>query len=322
KIDKEARKATMANHSALHLLQAALQRVVGSHVHQAGSFVCAQYGRFDFTHFEKVSAEQLSQIEDMVNKVIAANYPVVTDLMDLEEAKNSGAMALFDEKYDEVVRVVSMGDFSKELCGGTHVRNTAEIGCFKIESEESIGSGIRRITVVTGYGAYQYSLNLQNMLNDVATRMKMTSVTGVVNKVQSMIDENASLKQTIGQLKNQLLLAQADEIVSEAEEVNGLKVLVKAVECESSQVKNLAQSLISKLKEGVVFVGTVNEGKVMFVAECSKQAQAQGFKASDLVKKAAVICGGNGGGRPDEASAGGKDSSKFEEAMSEIRNLF
>ncbi len=321
-IDKKARKEIMANHSSLHLLQAALQKVVGSHVHQAGSFVCAQYGRFDFTHYEKVTSEQLREIEELVNKVIAAGYPVVTTLMDLDDAKNSGAMALFDEKYDDVVRVVSMGEFSRELCGGTHVKNTAEIGSFKIQSEESIGSGIRRITCVTSYGAYEYSLSLQDKLNEAASMLKLTSVSGVIGKVQQMLDENASLKQTIGQLKNQLMLAQADEIVNEAKEKDGLKVLVKGVDCESSQVKSLAQTLISKMGEGVVFVGTVNEGKVMFVAECSKLAQQKGFRASDLVKKAAVICGGNGGGRPDEASAGGKDASKFDEALKEIEKLF
>ena len=215
-----------------------------------------------------------------------------------------------------------MGEFSKELCGGTHVKSTGEVGNFRIESEESIGSGIRRITVLTGYNAYKYAIGQQDMLNQIAGMLKMNSLTGVVGKVNAALEENVSLKQTIGGLKNQMMLLQADEILSEAFEHGELKVLVKKVDCESGQLKNLAQTLIGKLKEGVVFLGCVNEGKVMFVAECSPKAQSEGYKASDLVKKAAQICGGNGGGRPDEASAGGKDASKITDALSEIRNLF
>lgn len=321
-INVEERKATMANHSAVHLLQAALQKVVGSHVHQAGSYVSSEYARFDFTHFEKVTAEQLKEIEDIVNREIAANYPVVTDLMNIDEAKQTGAMALFDEKYDEIVRVVSMGNVSKELCGGTHVKNTAEIGSFKIVSEESIGSGIRRITLVTSYGAYKYALQQQNTLNEIAGLLKLNSVTNVVNKVSQMLDENAGLRQTISQLKNQLLAANADELAANAIEKDGMKVLVTKVDCESSQVKGLANLLLSKMKEGIVFLAAENEGKVMFAAKCSQKAIDNGYKASDLVKQAAIICGGNGGGRADEASAGGKDVTKLEEAVKAVRQLF
>jgi alanyl-tRNA synthetase len=321
KIDEHARALIRANHSSVHLLQAALQRVVGSHVHQAGSFVCADYARFDFTHFEKVSAQQLKEIEKLVNEEIAKALPVVTDLMDLEKAKTSGAMALFDEKYDDVVRVVSMGDFSKELCGGTHVANTSEIGLFKIVSEESIGSGIRRITSKTSLGAYQEVMAQQQLLEEAAAALKVTNFNAINEKIRNLQQDNASLNKTISELKNKLSAAEGEEMLNKAEEKDGLKFLIAQVDNDSSELKNLADQLISKLHEGVVLIYNDRDNKQMFVASCSEKAIEKGFKAGDIIKKACTICGGNGGGRPNMATGGGKDSSKVAEAVSEVRAL-
>ena len=314
-IDSHARQLIRANHSSVHLLQAALQKVVGSHVHQAGSFVCADYARFDFTHFEKVTASQLAQIEEMVNQQIAQAVEVVTDLMDLDKAKNSGAMALFDEKYDDVVRVVSMGDFSKELCGGTHVANTSEIGLFKIVSEESIGSGIRRITSKTSLGAYRETLAQQRMLEEAAADLKVTSLGAVNEKIRNLIQDNSLLNKTISELKSKLSAAEGDEMLNKAVEKDGLKFLIAQVDNDNSELKPLADQLISKLHEGVVLVYNDRDNKQMFVASCSDKAVEKGYRAGDIIKTVCTVCGGNGGGRPTMATGGGKDSGKIAEAI-------
>ena len=320
KVDGIQRNLIKANHSSVHLLQAALQKVVGSHVHQAGSYVCADYARFDFTHYEKVTEQQLKEVERLVNLQISYNLPVVTEIMDVEAAKHSGAMALFDEKYDDEVRVVSMGDFSKELCGGTHVSNTSEIGVYKIVTEESVGSGIRRITSKTSFGAYQEYLALQQQLEQLAGMVKVTSLPKINEKVEGLIADNASLNKQINELKDKLNASASDEIVKEAVDNGSVKVLIKKVDVESSEVKPLASQLAEKLHDGVVLLYTVTD-KVMFVAACSESAVKQGFTASNIVKTAAVACGGNGGGRADLASAGGKDVSKVEEAVKAVKQL-
>ncbi|MDO4377537.1 MAG: alanine--tRNA ligase [Erysipelotrichia bacterium] len=320
-INVEDRNLIRANHSALHLLQAALQKVVGNHVHQAGSFVCKDYGRFDFTHYEKVSNEQLKEIEQLVNEVIARKLPVVTDVMDIERAKHSGAMALFDEKYEDVVRVVNMGDFSKELCGGTHVTNTSEIGLFKIISEESVGSGIRRITVKTNYGAYLEDAMQQQLLLGLAEMLKVTNVGKIEEKLQQILRENNQLNQTIKELKEKLSASASQDLLKEATVINGYNVLIKKVEMENSEIKPLAQQLAEKMSDAVVLLYTVNGEKVTFVAACSPQTIARGVKASAVVKSAAQATGGNGGGKDDLASAGGKDSSKLSQAIEAVKEL-
>ncbi len=321
KINLEDRNLIRANHSSLHLLHAALHQVVGSHVNQAGSFVCKDYGRFDFTHYEKLSDSQIKEIERLVNEKISKKLKVVTELMSIDEAKKTGAVALFDEKYDDVVRVVSMGDFSKELCGGTHVANTSEVGIFKIVSEESIGSGIRRITSKTNFKAYEEYLSLQQLLESLADDLRVNSITKVSEKLQQVLKENSELNKTINELKDKLSVFTSEELIKEAVETDGLKVVIAKVDVDNSELKILAQTLVEKLKDGIAFVYTVNSGKILFAAACSKSAMAKGIKASDLVKTAAVICGGNGGGRPDSASAGGKDVSKLSEAINKIKEM-
>ncbi len=321
KINKHERDLIKANHSSLHLLQAALQKVVGSHVHQAGSYNCKDYGRFDFTHYEKVTNEQLKAIERIVNEQISLKLPVVTQLLEIEEAKATGAMALFDEKYDDIVRVVSMGEFSKEFCGGTHVSNTSEIGLFKIVSEESVGSGIRRITSKTNFGAYLEMVNQQAMLEKAANSLKVNSIAKVNEKIDTLLADNADLNKTIGELKNKLAAAESEEILKEAVENDGLKMLIKQVEIASNEVKPMAEQLVNKLHDAVVLLYTNANGKVMFCAGCSASAIAKGYSASAIVKLAAQTCGGNGGGRNEIASAGGKDASKLADAVDAVKTM-
>lgn len=321
KINAEDRNLIKANHSSLHLLHAALHEVIGSHVNQAGSYVCKDYGRFDFTHYEKLSDSQIKEIERLVNEKISNKLAVVTELMSIEEARKSGAVALFDEKYDDEVRVVSMGEFSKELCGGTHVANTSEVGIFKIISEESIGSGIRRITSKTNYKAYEEYLALQQLLESLAVALKVNSITKVSEKLKQLLKENNDLNKTINELKDKLSVFASEDLVKEAIEADGLKVIISKVNVDSSELKTLAQTLVEKLKDGVAFIYSLNDEKVLFTAACSQSAIAKGIKASDLVKTAAVICGGNGGGRPDLASAGGKDIDKLAEALNKVKEI-
>ncbi len=318
--DFEKRQRTRANHSSLHLLQSALRTVLGTHVAQAGSYNCPEYGRFDFNHYEKVSDEQLKQIEYLVNQMIQADAPVVTEVLPVEEAKKTGAIALFDEKYGDSVRVVTMGDFSKEFCGGTHVSSTGNLGVFKIVSEESIGSGVRRITSITKLDAYEAFKKEEDYLIETAALLKMKNYQGLQERIRTLLEENAVLKKEAADARQKALAANAMEKAAKAENINGLSVLVlQESGLEPGAMKGYAEQLRNKLENGLVFVSSVNEGKVTFVCAASKEAIARGLKAGDLVRKAAQLCGGNGGGRPDMAQAGGKDIQAVDAAISQIR---
>ena len=318
--DFERREKTRASHSSLHLLQAALKRIIGDHVQQAGSFCGPDYARFDFTHYQKVTDEELHAIEHRVNEMIAAGAPVSTEVMDIDAAKNSGAIALFDEKYGDNVRVVTMGDFSKELCGGTHVANTGEIGVFKIVSEESIGSGVRRITVRTKLGAYEDFKAAEDYLYECAGVLKMQSYAEMKEKIMQLQDEIAQLRRENAQAREQALAARADSQLSHAEAINGLNVLfVRMDDAETDELKSHAELLRNKMQNGLVFLTSVKGEKVTFVCAASKEAIARGFKAGDLVKAAAQVTGGNGGGRPDMAQAGGRNVAAVAEALETVR---
>ena len=320
-VDVQRRIRTMANHSCVHLMQSALKKIVGDHIAQAGSYVCQDYARFDFTHFEKVSDQQLKEVEALVNDFVMAKFPVHTEVMAIEEAKHSGAIALFDEKYGDEVRVVSMGEVSKELCAGTHVHNTQDIGVFKIVSEESIGSGIRRITAKTGYAAYQEFVSEQDVLKTIAAQLKMNSLNGVSEKVAGVLEENAALKKEIGQLNQKMMVFKADDMVNHAETVNGLNIILEKVSgLDGQAMKNLAETLRNKCEKSFIFLANPSEGKVTYVCACSKVAIAKGIKAGDFVKMAAQMSQGNGGGRPDMAQSGGKDGSKVDEVFALIRS--
>ena len=314
--DYVARQKTRANHSSLHLLQAALKKVLGDHVAQAGSYNCPDYGRFDFTHFEKPTDEELHEVERLVNEKINEDLPVTTEVLSLEDAKNTGATALFDEKYGDTVRVVSMGDFSKEFCGGTHVANTGDLGVFRIVSEESVGSGIRRITCETKMKAYEAFKKEEDYLHEAAALLKMKNWEGLKDRITKLLDENAALRKEVAEANSKAMAANADAEAAKAEEINGLSCLFLALkDFDSANMKNYAETLRNKMKNGFVFLANDAGGKVVFVAASSKEAIAKGAKAGDIVKAVAQLCGGNGGGRPDMAQAGGKDASKIEESI-------
>ena len=320
-IDLEKRKMTTRNHSACHLLQSALKTVLGDHIAQAGSYVCDEYVRFDFTHFEKISEANLKEVEALVNKFIAKKDDVVIELLSLEDAKKTNATALFDEKYGDVVRVVTMGDVSKEFCGGCHVGNTAELGVFKIESEESVGSGVRRIVGKTSYAAYEAFIEYENTLKDLASMLKLNGIVKVPGKVEQLINEKNDLLKKCAELNAQLLNAKASEFAAEAVEHNNLKYLVKVVnDLDGNAMKNLSASLMDHMQEGVIFLGGVCDEKVVFVARASKSAVSNGVHAGNLIKLAASVCDGKGGGKPDLAQGGGKNCAALDDAMSTIKN--
>ena len=315
----EDRQKTRANHSSLHLLQAALKQVLGDHIAQAGSYNCPEYGRFDFTHFEKPTDEQLHEVERIVNEKINEDLKVKTQVLAIEEARKTGATALFDEKYGDFVRVVYMGDFSREFCGGTHVANTGDLGSFRIVSEESVGSGVRRITCETKMKAYESFKKEEDYLNDTAKLLKMKNWEGLQERIQKLLDENASLRKQVNEANNKAMASEADSYLSKAEEINGIKTLVlKLKDADTKGLKEFAETLRNKMNGGIVAVANETSDKVTFVVACGKDAISAGYKAGDLVKKAAVVCGGNGGGRPDMAQAGGKDVTKIDEALKTV----
>ena len=318
--DYAARQRTRANHSSLHLLQAALRQVLGDHIAQAGSYNGPDYGRFDFTHFEKPTAEQLKEVERIVNEKINEDLPVTTQVLPIEEAKKTGATALFDEKYGDTVRVVSMGDFSKEFCAGTHVNNTGDLGSFHILSEESVGSGVRRITSVTKMKSYDSFKQEEETLEDLAALLKLKKADGLHERIAKLLEENNELKKEVAAANEKALQADAESKLAQAKEINGLHVLtVKLKNFDAGELKKYAELLRNKMQDGFVFVADETNGKVVFVAASSKAAIAKGLKAGDIVKKAAQICGGNGGGRPDMAQAGGRDVAKIDEAIAAVK---
>ena len=319
-IDAQRRLRIMANHSSAHLLQAALKKIVGTHIAQAGSFVSDEYMRFDFTHYEKVNDAQIRDIETFVNKEIFAQHPVSVEFMNIDAAKGKGATALFDEKYEDIVRVVSMGDVSMELCGGTHVSNTSEIGVFKIDSEESIGSGIRRITTKTQLKAYQDFVAMQDQLESIAQMVRMQSTVNLENKISAMLEDAANTKRELDRLTAKVLQMKAQELSLKAVEVGDLNVLLSAVEeTDTHGLKTLSESLKRLIPDGLIFLWLKETDKVTFVVSCSPKAIASGYKAGELAKEAALITGGNGGGRPDFAQSGGKEVSKVSSAVETIR---
>ena len=326
KVDEERRNLIKANHSSLHLLNSALHTVLGSHINQAGSYLNDEYGRFDFTHFEKVNDEKLKEIENLVNLYIMQDNEVKTEVLPIEEALKSGAIAIFDEKYDDEVRVVSMGDASKEFCGGTHVNNTQEIGVFKIVSEESIGSGIRRIVSKTKMAAYKEMSKEIDRLSSIAKQMKLNSPTEIENKLNVILNENNELKKELSKQKEKMALLKADELIRNSEEINGLNVLIiKDNSLTSSNIKNFAETLKNKLKDSVVFISSNVDNKLVFACALSNTAVEKGLNAGKLIKLAASLSDGNGGGRNDLAQGGGKDITKedlvLEKIKEEIKNI-
>ncbi|MDX1796355.1 MAG: alanine--tRNA ligase, partial [Hydrogenovibrio sp.] len=317
-VDVKARRASEKNHSATHLLHAALRTVLGTHVQQKGSLVEPERLRFDFAHFEPISAEQLLEIEKMVNHNIMLNTPVTTAEMDIEAAKAKGAMALFGEKYGDVVRVVDMGDFSIELCGGTHVKSVGEIGPFRILSESGIASGVRRIEAVTGEGAWEAIYKGEQTLINIAAAVK-SDKQQVESKVNQLVADQKELEKQLKQLQSKLASTQGDDLANSAIKVGEVNVL--AAKLEGADVNTLRETLDKlkdKLEPAVIVLAAVDGDKVSLVAGVSKPV-TQTFKAGELVNHVAQQVGGKGGGRPDMAQAGGKDPSKLDEALASVK---
>lgn len=321
KVDANRRASICKNHSATHLLQKALREVLGSHVEQAGSYVDGERLRFDFSHFAPMTKEELQKTEQLVNKKIAENLPVVTKLMTLEEAKKTGAMALFGEKYGETVRVVSMGDFSTELCGGTHVENTGNITVFKILSENGIAAGVRRIEALTGNGVLEYYYKLEETLEEAAKVMKtlpaslVERCTNVMAQVKALSSENESLKSKAA--KEAL-----GDVINQTIEVKGTKLLAVSVDgVDINGLRDLGDQLKTKLGEGVVVLLSNQDGKVNLVAMATDEALKAGAHAGNLIKGIAALVGGGGGGRPNIAQAGGKNPAGIPDAIKEAAKV-
>jgi alanyl-tRNA synthetase len=315
------RADTCKNHSATHLLQAALRQVLGSHVEQAGSLVTADHLRFDFSHFAAMTEEEIAKVEEIVNAEIAKATPVVTDVMNVEEAKKSGAMALFGEKYEKDVRVVSMGDFSKELCGGTHVANTADITTLKIVSESGIAAGVRRIEALTGKGVFNYYKKLEASLNEAASVAKCEPAK-LVSKIEAMQAEIKALASENEKLKSKLAQDSLGDVMNQVVEVNGVKLLTaRADGTDVNGLRNLGDQLKDKLGEGVIILASAIDGKVNLMATVTDAAQKSGAHAGNIIKAIAECVGGKGGGRPNMAQAGGKDANGIEKAFEKAKEV-
>ena len=320
-VNKENRELTGRNHSATHLLHKALRTVLGTHVEQAGSLVTSDRLRFDFTHFSAMTPEEIAKVEKMVNDEIAASLPVVTDIMSLEEAKKTGAMALFGEKYGDSVRVVKMGDFSTELCGGTHVPNTSVISAFKIVSEAGIAANVRRIEALTSAGLMNYYHEMEKELHDAAKLVKTTPAS-LQSKLQSMLDEMKTLHSENEKLKSRLANDSLGDVMNQVKEVNGVKLLAVSVDgVDMNGLRNLGDQLKEKLGEGVVVIASVQDGKVNLMASATDEAQKKGAHAGNLIKAIASLVGGGGGGRPNMAQAGGKNPEGVKDALKKAEEV-
>ena len=316
-IDSANREAIKKNHSATHLLHAALREILGEHVTQKGSLVEAPRMRFDFSHFEAVTTEQLAEIERRVNQEIRANHSLATELMDLEEAKASGAMALFGEKYDEKVRVVTMGPFSVELCGGTHVARTGDIGLFKITSEAGIASGVRRIEAVTGEQAIEVVQTQQATLSSLSSLLK-TDSKNVLERVVSLQNQTKELEKALNSAKQKLASQQGADMLSNAVEINGVKVLIANLEgVEAKSLRSMMDDIKNRIGEGIVVLGVANNAKVNLIAGVTKNLTDK-VKAGELVNFVASQVGGKGGGRPDMAQAGGDKPENLGQALDSV----
>ncbi|MCI8738585.1 MAG: alanine--tRNA ligase [Oscillibacter sp.] len=317
-IDGERRKAIRRAHSATHLLDAALKKVLGDHVHQAGSLVEPDRIRFDFTHFESITPEQLSEIDRLVNDAILEGYPVVTEVLPIEEAKRKGAVAMFGEKYGDVVRVVEMGDFSMEFCGGTHLDNTAKAGSFRIKSEGSVASGVRRIEATVGKLTLETVNRNQQMLFHAAQLLK-TNPGELESRIEQQMLEMKELRQALEKFKAEASLGEARNFLMSAKDVGGLKVLTAHRSgLDAAALRQMGDFLRDKESNVVAVLASVNGEKISFLAVCGKDAVARGIKAGDLVKNVCAICGGKGGGKPDSAMGGGTDMLKLDDALASV----
>ena len=321
KVDERSRANTCSNHSATHLLQKALKTVLGSHVEQKGSLVTPDRLRFDFAHFSAMTAEELVKVEEIVNEEIAKSMPVITQVMNIEDAKATGAMALFGEKYEEDVRVVSMGDFSKELCGGTHVDNTGKITTFKIVSEAGVAAGVRRIEALTGEGVFAYYKEVERTLADAA-KVAKTTPANLVEKIEHMLSDMKALQSELESLKSKAAKDALGDVMNQVTEVNGVQLLATSVDgVDMNGLRELGDQLKEKLGEGVVVIASSAGDKVNLIAMATDGAMAKGAHAGNLIKGIAALVGGGGGGRPNMAQAGGKNPAGIPDAIAKVSEV-
>ena len=317
-VESTSRQQTCKNHSATHLLQKALRTVLGEHVEQKGSLVTPTRLRFDFAHFQAMTAEEIAKVEALVNEQIAADIAVITAEMTVDEAKKSGAMALFGEKYGDTVRVVTMGDFSKELCGGTHVSHTGAITTFKILSESGIAAGVRRIEAITGDNVLAYYAELESRMGAIASLLKAKD-SEIEDKIAALTAQVKALSSENETLKNKLAQSALGDVMSQVQDIKGVKVLATRVPgLDAGGLRELGDQLRDKIGQGVVVLVTTTEDKVSILAVATADAVAKGAHAGNIVKTISAVCDGKGGGRPDSAMAGGKDVSKADDVVAAV----
>lgn len=320
-VDDPRRNSLRRNHSATHLLHKALREVLGNHVNQAGSIVLPNRLRFDFTHFESISKEDLASIEKRVNTKILEALDVSTTISSLKDAQAMGVVGLFEDKYKDEVRIVSMGEYSRELCGGTHVNNTSNIGLFKILSESGIASGVRRIEAITGFGVYDYLNQLEDEMEEISHNLK-TNKTGIIEKSKSLTEELKEKDKEIDRLKSKLSTNIAEEILSSKINVEDIALITyKVKDMDMESLRNLGDEIRNRLNSGIVVLASVLNGKISFVAMVTKDIVDRGFSAGNIVKEVSKAAGGSGGGRADMAQAGGKDISKVNDALLLVKEL-
>ena len=321
-VNKARREAIMRNHSAVHMLQAALRTVLGSHVEQAGSYVDEKIGRFDFTHFAALTEDEIKRVEAIVNENILLGTPVDTVETDIETARKNGAMALFGEKYGKVVRMVKMGDFSVELCGGTHLKNTALAGMFKIVTEIGVAAGVRRIEAVTGYGVLDLLNGKEELISKAASELKCQNVNDIAKRASSLQDEVRALKREIDQLNSKMAGGRVDSLIANAKSVGNFVVITEDLKDMSvDAVRSLGDTIRDKEPNAVAVFAIHSGDKLNFISVCGKDAVKNGAHAGNILREVSAVTGGRGGGRPDSAMSGGKDISKISEALAKVEEL-
>jgi alanyl-tRNA synthetase len=320
RVDGERRTSIALNHSATHLLHAALRKVLGTHVEQKGSLVAAERLRFDFSHTQPMTPQELQRVEELVNSTIRGNAPVETRVMALDEAVAAGAMSLFGEKYESDVRVLSIGDFSMELCGGTHVKRAGDIGLFKILSESGVAAGVRRVEAITGQTAYEWVVHTEQVLRDVAGMLR-GSRDDVDEKVRELVERSRKLEKEVQQLKSKLATGQGGDLTSQAKNVDGIQVLAAQIDgADAKSLRDAVDQLKSKLGSSVVVLATVQDGKVVLVAGVSADLLTR-MKAGEIAGAVAAQVGGRGGGRADFAQAGGTQPENLGRALAGVESL-
>jgi len=320
KVDQERRKSIALNHSATHLLHAALRKILGLHVEQKGSLVAADRLRFDFSHHQALSPDELQRVEELVNSVIRENEPVETRVMALDEAVAAGAMSLFGEKYESDVRVLSIGDFSMELCGGTHVERAGDIGLFKFTGESGVAAGVRRVEAVTGREAYEWVVRTDQVLRDIAAMLR-GSREDVDEKVRELVERSRRLEKEVQQLKSKLASGQGGDLSSQAKDVGGVKVLAARIDgADARALRDAVDQLKSRLGSSVIVLASVQEGKVVLVAGVSDDLLAK-MKAGEIAGLVAAKVGGRGGGRADFAQAGGTQPENLGAALAGVESI-